>query len=76
MNNLGLRQAKKQIVDFINGLPYDIEVKRLLIQDIYVDACAEADRIISQEALEAQKKIKEAEDGAGMATTNNAGVEK
>jgi hypothetical protein len=63
MNNLGLRQAKQQIGDFINGLPFDIEVKRLLVKDIYEDIRAEADKVVIKELSEAQKALKESEDG-------------
>ena len=75
MNNLGIRQAKQQLVAFINGLPFDIEVKRLLIKDIYDDVRDEANRIVSQEATEVQKQLKEAKDVAGMATDSNTKLE-
>lgn len=60
--NIGIRQAKKQIVSFINGLPFEIEVKRLLIKDIYEDIREEADRVILKEAEALQKELKEKED--------------
>ena len=63
MNNLGIRQAKQQITDFLNGLPFDIEVKRLLIRDIYSDIKDEADKVVLKELAEAQKALKEKEDG-------------
>lgn len=63
MNNLGIRQAKQQIADFLNGLPFDIEVKRLLIKDIYSDIRDEADKVVLKELSEAQKALKEKEDG-------------
>lgn len=63
MNNIALRQAKQQIADFLNGLPFDIEVKRLLIKDIYSDIRDEADKVVLKELSEAQKALKEKEDG-------------
>lgn len=69
--NLGLRQAKKQIVDFLNGLPFDLEVKRLLVREIYDETQAAAEMAIAQEL----QALKEAKDGTGMATANNATVE-
>lgn len=79
MNNLGLRQARKQILDFLNGLPYDIEVKRLLLKDIYGDICEIADKVVLKESTEAQealKKAKEESNGTGMATTTDINVDK
>lgn len=61
MKNFGLRQAKQQIVNFINGLPYDIEVKRLLAKDVYDDIKDEADRTVLKEVAEAEKALKEKE---------------
>ena len=71
MTNLGLRQAKKQIVDFLNGLPFSLEVKRLLVREIYDETQAAAEMAIAQEL----KSLKEAQDGTGMATSNNSGLE-
>ena len=61
MNNLGLRQAKQQIIGFINGLPFDIEVKRLLMKDIYDEVKDESDRTVLKEMAEATKALKEKE---------------
>lgn len=61
MQNLGLRQAKQQIVGFINGLPFDIEVKRLLVKDVYEDIKEESDRVVLREAAEAERALKEKE---------------
>lgn len=61
MQNLGLRQAKQQIVSFINGLPFEIEVKRLLVKDIYEDIKEESDRVVLKEAAEVEKALKEKE---------------
>ncbi len=61
MNNVGLRQAKVQILGFINGLPYDAEVKRLLDKDVYEDIKDEADRVVIKEANEMEKALKEKE---------------
>lgn len=65
MINLQIRQAKQTIGDFINGLPFDIEVKRLLVKDIYEDIRAEADKVIIKELSEAQKALKEQEGDNG-----------
>lgn len=62
MSNLGLRQAKEQIIQFLNGLPFDIEVKRLLLKDLYEEVRCEADRVIAREHESAQKALKEAKD--------------
>jgi len=61
MQNLGLRQAKQQIVSFINGLPFEVEVKRLLVKDIYEDIKEESDRVVLKEATEVEKALKEKE---------------
>lgn len=61
MNNFGLRQAKQQIEGFINGLPFSIETKRLLVKDIYDDIKDEADRTVIKEMKEAEKALKEKE---------------
>jgi len=61
MQNFGLRQAKQQIVNFINGLPYDAEVKRLLVRDVYDDIKDEADRVVLKEVAEIEKSLKEKE---------------
>ena len=61
MQNFGLRQAKQQILNFINGLPFDAEVKRLLAKDIYDDVKDEADRAVLKEVAEAEKALKEKE---------------
>lgn len=66
MKNFGLRQAKQQIVNFINGLPYDIEVKRLLVKDVYDDIKDEADRTVLKEVAEAEKALKEKEKSDGQ----------
>lgn len=63
MDNLGLRQAKQQITNFISGLPYDIEVKRLLVNDIYQEFKTEADKAVLKEMAAAEKALKESEDG-------------
>ena len=79
MNNLGLRQARKQILDFLNGLPFDIEVKRLLLKDIYGDICEIADKVILKESAEAQESInkaKEENNVTGMATSGNSDLGK
>lgn len=62
MNNIALRQAKQQIIDFLNGLPFEIEVKRLLVKDIYEDIKAEADKVVLKELAEAQQALKEKKD--------------
>ena len=61
MDNFGLRQAKQQICGFINGLPFSIETKRLLVKDIYDDIKDEADRAVIKEMHEAEKALKEKE---------------
>ena len=61
MNNIGLRQAKVQILGLINGLPFDAEIKRLLVKDIYEDVKEEADRVVIREATEMEKALKEKE---------------
>ena len=61
MENYGLRKAKQQIIGFINGLPYGIEVKRLLVKDIYDEMHDEADRVVIKEAAQAEAAIKEKE---------------
>ena len=63
MTNFALRQAKQQLTDFLNGLPFEIEIKRLLVKDIYEDIKAEADKVVLKELAEAQKALKEKEDG-------------
>lgn len=72
MNNFGLRQAKIQIMGFINGLPYDSEVKRLLVKDIYEDIKAEADRVVIKEASEMEKALKEKEKNDGKSDEKTA----
>ena len=67
MDNLALRQARIQIIDLINGLPFNIEVKRLLIKEIYEDVRAEANRVIDEESHRIQNTLaKEKEDGEGV----------
>jgi len=61
MNNFGIRKAKQQIINFINGLPFDIEVKRLLVKDIYDDIKDEADRTVLKEVSAAEQALKEKE---------------
>ncbi len=65
MQNFGLRQAKQQIVNFIKGLPYDHEVKRLLVKDIYDEFKDEADRAVIEEVAEIEKAQKEKEKDHG-----------
>ena len=62
MNNLGIRQAKNQMINFLNGLPFDIEVKRLLLKDLYDEVKDEADRQVLKENQEAQKALAEAKE--------------
>ena len=62
MTNFALRQAKQQLADFLNGLPFEIEVKRLLVKDIYEDIKAEADKVVLKELAEAQQALKEKKD--------------
>lgn len=66
MKNFGLRQAKQQMLNFITGLPYDIEVKRLLVKDVYDDIKDEADRTVLKEVAEAEKALKEKEKSDGQ----------
>jgi len=61
MENLTLRRAKQQLINFISGLPYDIEVKRLLVKDIYDEIKDEADRVVLKEVAEVEKTLKEKE---------------
>ncbi len=68
MQNLGLRQAKQQITNFINGLPYEPEVTRLLIKDIYDEFKDEADRTVIKEVAEAEAALKEKEKEHGTET--------
>lgn len=72
MLNFGLRQAKIQIMGFINGLPYDPEVKRLLVKDIYEDVKAEADKVVLKEASEMEKALKEKEKEDGKSDEKTA----
>lgn len=61
MNNYALRQARTQITDLINGLPYDIEVKRLLLRDIYEDFKTASDQAVIREMNELKKALAEKE---------------
>ena len=74
MNNLGIRQVKNQIINFLNGVPLEVEVKRLILREVYEDFKIAADDLVLKESAEAQKQIKEAKDGTGMATTTDSGV--
>lgn len=60
MENLNLRTAKRQIITFLNGLPYSIEVKRLLVKDIYDEVRDAADDAIDKENYESKKALEEA----------------
>lgn len=62
MENFSLRQARSQIVSFINGLPYSIEIKRLLVKDIYEEIKQVADKTCEQEYNDAQQALKEKEE--------------
>ena len=61
MNNFALRQAKQQIIDLLNGLPYEIEAKRLLLRDIYEDYKLVADDAVVREMNELKKALEEKE---------------
>ena len=74
MTNLGIRTARKQICDFLNGLPFEIEVKRLILKDIY-DEYVEASNKAVELEVDSLKKAKEESNGTGMATSNNSGLE-
>ena len=74
MTNLGIRTARKQICDFLNGLPFEIEVKRLILKDIYDEYVEASNKAVEIEIASIQK-AKEAQDGTGMATSNNSGLE-
>lgn len=71
MNNYALRQARTQITDLINGLPYDIEVKRLLLRDIYEDFKTASDQAVIREMNELKKALAEKEKEDAEKTIHN-----
>ena len=71
MTNLGIRTARKQIIDFLNGLPFEIEVKRLILKDIY-DEIVEASNKAVELEVESINKAKEENNVTGMATSGNS----
>ena len=70
MTNIGIRQFKNQIITFMNGIPLEVEVKRLVIREILDELTIATETEIQNEL----KTLKEAKDGTGMATNNNADV--
>lgn len=49
MDNLMIRTLREDIVKLINGVPLSLEVKRLVLKDIYSDVADKADRAIQEE---------------------------
>lgn len=66
MNNLEIREFSQAIINFVNGSPLPLEVKRLVMADIMhqLDSAANAilqneiaerDRVVAKEEKEAQE---------------------
>lgn len=66
MNNLEIREFSQAIINFVNGSPLPVEVKRLVMADIMhqLDSAANAilqneiaerDRVVAKEEKEAQE---------------------
>lgn len=70
MTNIQIRQFKNQIITFMNGIPLEVEVKRLVIREILDELTIATEAEIQNEL----KTLKEAKDGTGMATDKHVGV--
>ena len=57
MDNYGIRQVKNQIINFLNGLPYGMEIKRLIVKDIYDELKDAADKVVLSEKIAAEQAL-------------------
>lgn len=59
MNNLEIREFSQAIINFINGSPLPVEIKRLALAEIMHQLDAAAKTIIQSEIEERDRKAKE-----------------
>lgn len=62
MSNLEIREFSKAIINFVNGSPLPVEVKRLALSDIMHQLDSAANTAIQGEIVERDRKEKEAQD--------------
>lgn len=53
MNNLDIISAKKAITDYVGGLPFPSELKRMILKEVYEDF----QKIAYQESLDEATKL-------------------
>lgn len=59
MNNLDILTAKKTIEDYVGGLPFPSELKRMILKEVYEDIqkIAYQDSMAEATKLEADKEV-------------------
>lgn len=62
MNNLEIREFSQAIINFVNGSPLPVEVKRLVMADIMHQLDSAANAILQNEIAERDIKEKEGQD--------------
>lgn len=58
MNNLDILAAKKAITDYLGGLPFPSEIKRMIVKEVYEDIQKLAYEDSLKEISEADKEEK------------------
>lgn len=58
MNNKEIRQFEENVIDLFNASPLEIEVKRLIAENVMYKLSHEADKII---VMEIQQEVSDAE---------------
>lgn len=60
MTNLDIISAKKAIEDYLGGLPFPSELKKMIVKDVYDDIQKKAyeDSMAEASKIEADKEVK------------------
>lgn len=66
MNNSDIRELEDRLVNVLNESDVAIDVKRLILQNLYNSAKAQADKVITQEINELINHDKGDEDGQSI----------